>query len=87
MPDVTNNTSAEQFEISVDGSKALLQYGIDRGRMVIYHTEVPEAFRGRGYGDLLARTALDYAQEHSLKVQPLCPFVRAFIDRHPEYRR
>ena len=86
MGDVTHNTEAEQFEISMDGGKAILQYGIKGDRILIFHTEVPPVFRGRGYGDLLARTALDYAREQSLTVEPLCPFVRAFIDRHPEYR-
>ena len=86
MAQVTNNAAAEQFEIAMDGSKAILQYGLEGRTMTIYHTEVPPVFRGRGYGDLLARTALDYAREQSFEVQPLCPFVRAFIERHPEYQ-
>jgi predicted GNAT family acetyltransferase len=83
---VRNNTEAERFEIAVAGSTAILQYGIRGDRIFIYHTEVPPVFRGRGYGELLARAALDFARERSLEVQPLCPFVRAFLEKHPEYR-
>ncbi len=70
----------------MDGARAILQYRIRDGQLTIYHTEVPPVFRGRGYGDMLARAALDYAREQSLKVQPLCPFVRAWLDKHPEYQ-
>ena len=83
---VSNNTEAERFEIEIDGARAILKYGIREGQMTIYHTEVPPVFRGRGYGEMLARAALDYAREQSLSVQPLCPFVRAWLDKHPEYR-
>ena len=83
---VRNNTEAERFEIEMDGSTAILQYGIREGQMTIYHTEVPPVFRGRGYGDMLARAALDYARENALKVEPLCPFVRGWLHKHPEYQ-
>jgi uncharacterized protein len=43
---------------------------------------VPPAHQGRGYGELLARTALEYARSRSLEVVPLCPFVQAFIGQH-----
>ena len=84
-PQVTNNAAAEQFEIAMDGATAVLQYGIRNDRLFIYHTEVPAAFRGRGYGDLLARTALTFARDRGLQVAPLCPFVQAFIQRNPEF--
>lgn len=86
MAEVRHNTASEQFEITLEGSKAILQYGIGDGTMTMYHTEVPPVFRGRGYGELLARAALDYARSQALKVRALCPFVRGFIERHPEYR-
>jgi uncharacterized protein len=84
---VRNDTESEQFELPLDGSTAILQYAIRGDRILMYHTEVPPAFRGRGYGEMLARAALDFARERSLKVEPLCPFVRAFIEKHPEYRQ
>lgn len=81
---VTNDTKSERFEISIDGSTAILQYGIRGDRIFMYHTEVPPVFRGRGYGEMLVRAALEFATERSLKVEPLCPFVRAYLEKHPE---
>ena len=40
----------------------------------------------RGVGSRLIRAALDSARDQGLRVVPQCPFVRAFIERHPEYR-
>ena len=51
----------------------------------LVHTEVDEQFAGRGYASALARTALDYARANNLKVIPTCPFVRKYLERHPEY--
>jgi predicted GNAT family acetyltransferase len=85
VPQVRNNRDQGRFEIDLDGQLGILEYEIAEGRMIMPHTEVPVAQRGRGYGERLARAALDYAREQSLTPEPLCPFVRAFIARHPEY--
>lgn len=55
-------------------------------RMVVFtHTEVDPSYEGRGVGSALARTALDDARAGGLVVMPLCPFVKGWIQRHPEY--
>jgi hypothetical protein len=65
---------------------AQLQYRYrDVGTVVLVHTEVPPALEGRGYASRLARTALDFARAHSLHVVPQCPFVKTYIQRHPDY--
>jgi len=84
-PTVRNNTAAGRFEIELDGEVGVLDYEIADGKLVMPHTEVPTAHRGQGYGEMLARAALDYAREQSLRPVPLCPFVRSFIARHPEF--
>jgi predicted GNAT family acetyltransferase len=82
---VTNDTAAQRYEASVDGTRAVLQYE-RRGDSITYlHTEVPERLEGRGIGSALARTALEDARVHQLMVTPICPFVTAYIQRHPEY--
>jgi hypothetical protein len=82
---VTNNAAASQFELSMDGKIAVLQYKMRPGRIVLLHTEVPEELEGHGIGGQLARAGLEYAREHGLQAAPLCPFVAAYIKRHPEY--
>ncbi|MDP1668989.1 GNAT family N-acetyltransferase [Phaeovulum sp.] len=49
------------------------------------HTDVPDIFRGRGFGMLLVEHLVIDARDRGLRVVPLCPFVRAQYQRHPEW--
>lgn len=86
-PGVTNNAAAARFEIHADGATAHLRYEIVGDRIRLIHTEVAESLRGRGYADRLARAALEHAGRERLNVVPFCPFVQAYLRRHPEYVR
>jgi uncharacterized protein len=75
-----------RYEVLVDGRLAgILRYA--RGERVIrlVHTEVDESIEGQGLGSQLAKFALDDARARGLRVRPDCPFVSAWIGRHPEY--
>jgi len=54
--------------------------------MSLDHTETPVAARGRGIASQLTRGVLEEARSRGLKVVPRCPFVAAYIDRHPDFR-
>ena len=81
---VQRNASSHRFEIAGEPS-AFLQYAEADGRIRLIHTEVPVSLRGRGYATDLAHSALEYARSARLQVVPICPFVRAYLARHPEY--
>jgi predicted GNAT family acetyltransferase len=81
---VTHNKAKGQFEITLGNEKALLQYHRRGHEITLTHTEVPEASRGRGLGNQLIRAALDFAHFNQLKVVPVCPFVQAYLKKHPE---
>lgn len=83
---VRKNDEEKRFEVNVDGHLALVEFIETKSLITYTHTEVPQALEGQGIGSLLARTALDYAREQGLEVLPLCPFILAYIRRHPEYR-
>ena len=53
--------------------------------VVLTHTEVEEALEGQGVGGILVRGALDHVRTQGLRVLPLCPFVHAWMARHPDY--
>ena len=53
--------------------------------ITLTHTEVPPALGGRGVGSALVRGVLEAARARGLKVVPKCPFVSAFMGRHPEF--
>jgi len=84
--EIVNNKRAFQFEITfADGEIAYLQYRWLKARMVLMHTVVPASHRGQGIGDTLARYVLEHARAHGLRLIVYCPFVQAFIKKHPEY--
>lgn len=85
QPDVIDNQAERRFELHADGEMSILTYRISGDRIRLIHTEVPRDQRGRGYAEMLARAALERAARDQLRVVPLCPFVRGFLERHPEY--
>jgi uncharacterized protein len=85
MSDVRNNTAQNRFELDVDGKQAVAYYRMAPGVITFVHTEVPQALSGRGIGTKLIRGALDMVRAQGLKVVPQCPFVSAFMGKHPEY--
>ena len=85
MSDVRQNTLLHRFELDVDGHKAFAYYRLAPGVITFTHTEVPKALSGRGIGSRLAQGVLEAARAQGLKVVAECPFVRAYIGKHPEF--
>ena len=89
MPEINirQNEERNRFEAAVDGGLAVLNY-VQAGdsRIAYVHTEVPDELEGQGIGSALAKHALEYARDNDLRVTPSCPFVQAYIRRHPEYQ-
>ena len=82
---IINNHDRQRFEAKVSGSLVHLDYVLGDGALRLVHTEVPAALEGRGLGSKIVRFALDFAKVQGLQVIPQCPFVKSFIDRHPDY--
>ena len=84
--EVINNKKEFRFEIPMpDGEVARLDYRWLKGSMVLMHTVVPVAARGKGIGATLVKYVLDYIRENNLKAIVYCPFVSKYIKDHPEY--
>lgn len=83
---VTDNPAASRFELAEDGAIAVAEYAVRDGRLVFTHTVVPDSLSGRGVGSRLARGALDLARARGLPVVAQCPFIAAYIGKHPEYQ-
>ena len=63
-----------------------MTYHVDGDTVVTPHTEVDVEHGGRGHGKELVRGALDSIRADGRFVEPLCPFVRSYIRRHPDYQ-
>lgn len=85
---VHNNTADRRFELMIDGKLSMIEYLMaDQNTAIVFaHTEVPEELEGRGIAARLAKAALEFAKSKGLAVIPLCPFVKSYIQRHPEYQ-
>jgi predicted GNAT family acetyltransferase len=82
---VTNNAALRRFELAADGHIAATYYELAGGVITFVHTEVPPELGGQGIGSTLVRGALDQVRADGLKVVAQCPFVKAWIDKHPDY--
>jgi hypothetical protein len=74
-----------RFEIERNGEVAYLEYSLSGDILELIHTEIPEKIRHMGLAATLAESALQWAREHNLKVDIVCPTVREYVSRHPEY--
>jgi uncharacterized protein len=82
---VSNNPAHQRYELDVDGHIAATYYKIADGVITFIHTEVPPELGGKGIGSRLIKGALDQVRADGLKVIAECPFVKAYIEKHPEY--
>lgn len=53
--------------------------------IIIDHTEVSDALRGKGAGKQLVSAAVEYARKNQIKILPLCPFAKSVFDKSPEF--
>ena len=86
-PAIDHQPEARRFVADVGGKTAYITYRELDGRLLeLDHTYVPREVRGGGIASQLTVRALEYARERGCRVVPSCPFVAAYIERHPEYR-
>jgi predicted GNAT family acetyltransferase len=84
--DVADDTSQQRYAVTVDGAVAgFVTYRRHGDTVTLVHTEIDPAFEGKGVGSALARGALDDLRARHLLVRPQCPFIRSWIEHHPDY--
>lgn len=54
--------------------------------IIIDHTEVGEALKGKGVGLQLVKAAVEFARNKKIKILPLCPFAKSVFDKKEELR-
>jgi predicted GNAT family acetyltransferase len=84
---IRHEPEARRFAADIEGTAAYISYRELDGRILdLNHTFVPRPLRGGGIASQLTAHALRFARAAGCRVVPSCPFVAAYIERHPEYR-
>ena len=75
-----------RYVLGPEGQQAIMTFSRASPKLIIVdHTEVPDIYRGQGVGVRLAQHAIEAARKGGWKIIPLCPFMKAQVDRHPEW--
>jgi uncharacterized protein len=82
---VVDNAKKSRYEAYVDDTLAgSVTYRFEQGVLVLVHTEVEAAFERHGVGNRLVSGVLDDVRARGLRIVPVCPFIVAYLERHPE---
>ena len=85
--ELRDNPAESRYEVLVDGAVVgVCEYNRRDGRIDLLHTEIDDRFEGHGLASKLIKFALDDARHSATPVMPYCKFVRAYLDKHAEYR-
>lgn len=85
--EVVRNASAQRYEIRVGDELAgfTVAEPQENGSVLFPHTEIADAFEGQGMASKLVRGAFDDIRERGLRIKVTCPYIRAWLPKHPEY--
>lgn len=83
-PAVRDDRTQGRFLLEQDGATAQLVYDSEPGRLVLVHTEVPDALGGRGIGGRLVSAAVARADAEGLTIVPRCEFAQRWLRKHPD---
>lgn len=85
MNPVTDNVARQRFELVEEGKLAFSDYRQQGDVLILPHVEADPALRGRGTAGRLMEGTMQIVRERGLKVQPVCGYAVAWLQRHPEY--
>ena len=83
---VKRNTAENRFEANIGSHTAFIKFNAVDNKLVLTHTEVPSALSGQGVGSLIVEKSLELMKSADEKLVPLCPFVQAYIEKHPKWK-
>lgn len=84
---LVDNKDSKQYQFSISGHLAKIEYIRAGDKIYLTHTEVPKELSGQGIGGQLVRSALEDIRKQGLSLIPLCPFVAGYIKDKPEWHK
>ena len=83
--EVVHNPAQKRFEMQLGDQIAIVKYVLGSKEIIFTHTEVPAEYEGKGIASKIAKVAVEYAKAQGLRIRSFCPYMSAYIKRHPEY--
>lgn len=84
--ELVKDENTGRFEMRVGEYLPFIEYTEKGEDLVLLHTEVPPELEGKGVGTAIIEKTLQYILKNNYNLVPLCPFVIAYINRHPEWK-
>jgi len=84
---LVKNEEKKRFEIEVDGHYAFIDYKEPRNKIALIHTETDPELAGKGAASAVVEKTLHYLDDNNITLLPFCPYVFAYIKKHPEWKR
>lgn len=78
------NEEKRRFEIAINGKYTFTNYGEFGNQIALVHTETDPELKGKGAASALVEKTLDYLEKNNIQLLPFCPFVFAYIKKHPD---
>lgn len=83
--ELEDNKEKKRFEVEIEASTAFVEYQKNNEIISLTHTEVPEELGGQGVGSKMIGKVLSKIKEDGKKVKISCPFIKNYVDKHPEF--
>ncbi|MDZ4372641.1 MAG: GNAT family N-acetyltransferase [Phenylobacterium sp.] len=83
--EIRDNPGHSRYELPVDGEMAVITYNLNPPNLMITETLVPQRLEGQGYASRLAKHVIADAKARGLVILPVCPYVSAYLQKHPEH--
>jgi len=84
---LVRNAEKKRFEIEMNGSYAFINYGEFGNQVALVHTEADPELEGTGAAGAVVEKTLHYLEDNEMELLPFCPFVFAYIKKHPDWKR
>ncbi|MGQ4617806.1 GNAT family N-acetyltransferase [Nocardia sp. R7R-8] len=83
---VVRDDERHRYEVFYGGEMAgFADYEERDDETVFTHTEIDGAFSGKGLGSVLAKSAIEDVIARGRVIRPVCPFIKAYLDKHADY--
>ena len=84
--ELTNNEFLRQFETTLEGSLARIEYAEQERKIFLTKLIIPEEIDNIEFEENFIKTVLEFISEKNLRVVPTSPKIAGFVRRNKTYK-